>query len=144
DPPAYRLRRPADQATILIQQGVPPDIATFIRSISEVPLGAPAPQFGWSPGETVVIADRPVAPIARPCIPPAVDRGGFLNEQDANRLRNVERLPDCGPRWRDSQRISPGDYVKDPDNYAGRDVRLVGIACNVRYNRGRGVTTMTI
>ena len=103
------------------------DSADFVAAITEIPLGSPAPYYGWGRGESTVISGRSRLPDAIRCT----------------------RQP-CSARFQNARIVTVEQYLKDPDAFAGTDVRLQSgsgpglVACNVRYNRERGVTTLTL
>jgi hypothetical protein len=111
----------------LLAAALTDESAGFVANITEIPLGEPAPYYGWGRGESVVLTDRVELPEARPCRPTARTR------EEA-----------CSARFLNAQVITLEAYIKDPQRYAGVDVRLVGVACRVRYVRDRNVTTLIL
>lgn len=95
----------------------------FVPTIGVIPLGDSAPYYSWARGESVVVSDQPTAPAARLC--------GSTEQQ-------------CSPRFREAQTVSQAAYAKDPGAFAGTDLRVQGLACAVRYDRARGVTTFSL
>jgi hypothetical protein len=122
---SYRLRRSVTDPQIscpAVQNRPRDQLATFVGCIDEVPLGAPAPYYGWGTGETLVISDHPRPASARKCT---------LQPGPAT----------CSARFRLAPLIDQGQYTKDPTSFRGQDVRFVGLLTNVRYNPSREGTT---
>jgi hypothetical protein len=104
--------------------------ADYVATIEEIPLGEPAPYYGWGRGESLVLTDRVRLPDAVRCNPP--------------------RTP-CSARFENAQRVPIAQYLKDPTFYEGSDIRLTNetgqvgaVACNVRYDRTQNVTRLTL
>lgn len=102
------------------------EAAGYVATIDEIPLGEPAPYYGWARGESVRLGDR-----VRPS--EAADCG----QTNANSQDSCTRLDQ-------TQQISLQQYQKDPDVYNGRDVRVVGTACQVRVDRARNAVTFSL
>ncbi|HLH22593.1 MAG TPA: hypothetical protein VK066_08725 [Chloroflexota bacterium] len=105
--------------------------APYVANIEEIPLGEPAPNYGWGRGETTVLSAQRGVPEAQPC---------SLNARPSQ----SEEIGPCSVRFRDAQRVNVADYLKDPSAYEGGDIRLTGVACLVRYDRTNDRTNLSI
>jgi hypothetical protein len=108
-------------STLFRVQGLRPDaaapLAGFAATIAEIPLGEPAPYYGWAQGESQVLSDA-VLPGASKCI----------------------RLAICSSRYLGAQIVRISEYDKDPGAFEGIDVRMEGTACQVQYDRETNAT----
>jgi hypothetical protein len=105
--------------------------APFVANMDEIPLGEPAPNYGWGRGEVVVLSAQGGPPEARPCT-------------TGPSLPGTAQAEPCSPRFLQAPLVTPEQYTKDPSAYDGADIRLEGVACQVRYDRQTNRTTLTI
>ncbi len=75
--------------------------ADYVATIEEIPLGEPAPYYGWARGESTIVTAGARRPDAIRC----------------------EALP-CSIRFQSAQTVTISQFVKDRRLYQGRDIRL--------------------
>jgi hypothetical protein len=127
-PPA---ERPAPELAARLARTIADQAAMYVATLAEVPVGVPASSYGWARGEAVVLGDRPTVPEARRCENPEPNP-------------TQPQPGDCSVRFTQARLINLAQFNKEPEAYAGQDVRLPsGVACNVRYDRSRHVTTLS-
>lgn len=127
-PPA---ERPGPELVPRLARTIAEQAASYVATLAEVPVGEPTSSYGWARGESVVLGERPTLLEARRCDNPNPDRA-------------QPQPGDCSVRFTQARVINLAQFNKEPEAYTGQDVRLpAGVACDVRYDRARNVTTLS-